>query len=267
MRLKKDAGWNQIEKDWKMLLEASQGGNFVALKNGVASGTATTITYSNRFSWLGMVLVDANIRRSGIGKKLLHKAIEYAQTQGTVRLDATPDGKKLYDTLGFKEEFRLTRFQILNYSFDLPLSKIKCQSIKTTDLVKIIKKDLPIFGADRSVIINHLAKNKPDLAWVCKEKDKITGYCFGRDGSNFTQIGPLIADNQATAEALLLCALKNSRNSNYIIDSLDSQTGWNSFIKEIGFKKQRPFIRMFLGKHAFPGQPKLQYLIAGPELG
>jgi hypothetical protein len=182
-------------------------------------------------------------------------------------LDATPDGKKLYDTLGFKEEFRLTRFQNINFTFTLPLPKINCLPIQASDIKKISAKDFSVFGADRTVILKHLLKNRSDLAWVCKSKNKITGYCFGRSGSNFTQIGPLIADNQKIAEALLMFSLKNSANNNYIIDSLDDQKDWNLFIKSLGFKKQRPFIRMFRGRHDHKGQSKSQYLIAGPELG
>ena len=267
MKLKEAAHWNQLSKDWEMLLAASQGGNYVALKNGIASGTATTVTYGNRFSWIGMVLVDASIRRSGIGKTLLLAAINYAKSKGTVRLDATPEGKKLYDTLGFIEEFRLTRYEAFSFMPKGELPRINCQKMKVSDLPKIFTKDAPIFGADRSIILRHLHKNKPDLAWVCKSKNKITGYCFGREGSNFTQIGPIIADSQEIAETLLLNALNANKNGNYIIDSLDDQISFNAFIKSLGFQKQRPFIRMYLGRHPFPGQPKFQYLIAGPELG
>ena len=267
MVLKEAACWNQKEQDWQMILDASQGGNFVALKNGIASGTATTITYSNRFSWIGMVLVDQKIRRSGIGKTLLAAAIDYAKSIGTVRLDATLDGKKLYDTLGFKTEYNLTRYQILNANFNLPQSKIICDKIKTKDLTAIIKKDTLVFGADRKIILSHLLNNHPELAWVCKSKTKILGYCFGRAGSNFTQIGPIIADNQDTAEALLINALRNTNHKNYIVDCLDNQKPWNTILKNLGFTKQRPFIRMYLGKHNHKGLPENQYAIAGPELG
>jgi creatinine amidohydrolase len=94
MFVKNQANWNQLEQDWQMILETNQNGHFIAMQNGLPVGTATTINYSNRFCWVGMVLVDSTKRRSGIGKTLLINAIEQAKKIGTVRLDATPDGKK-----------------------------------------------------------------------------------------------------------------------------------------------------------------------------
>ncbi len=267
MLVKNQANWNQLEQDWEMILQASQGGNYIALQNGLPVGTATTITYSNRFSWVGMVLVDSSKRRSGIGKTLLLGAIEHAKKLGTVRLDATPDGKKLYDTLGFKVEYTLTRLQSFAKNFDSLHIPFNCQPMKKSDLPAVLKMDQSIFGANRDTILESLFRNKPNLAWVCKSNKTIQGYCFGRAGSHFTQIGPLFAKNQETAEALLVSALQSEPNTNFIIDSVDAQKSWNQFLKKIGFTIQRPFIRMYLGKHTYIGQPQNQYLIAGPELG
>ena len=113
MRLKSLAGWNQLETDWEMLLDTGSGGNFVAAYDGTEAGTVTTVTYERRFSWIGMVLVDPAFRRRGIGTVLLTAAIDSGTIYGPVRLDATPEGKRLYDTLGFKDEYRLVRMQRL----------------------------------------------------------------------------------------------------------------------------------------------------------
>lgn len=267
MIVKNQAHWNQLEQDWEMILKAGQGGNFIALQNGLPVGTATTITYSNRFSWVGMVLVDSSKRRSGVGKALLLEAIEHAKQFGTVRLDATPQGKKLYDTLGFQDEYHLTRYQLFAENLILNTTDVTCVSMSASDLPSILKMDQTVFGANREIILKTLFSNKQNLAWVCKSNKTILGYCFGRAGSQFTQIGPLIAKNQSTAEALLTNALKSEPKSNFIIDSLDAQKSWNQYIKKLGFTSQRPFIRMYLGKLTHAGQPKNQYLIAGPELG
>ena len=58
LRLKEIAGWNQTAADWKRFLEASPEGCFVAEEDGRVCGTATTISFENRFAWVGMVLVD-----------------------------------------------------------------------------------------------------------------------------------------------------------------------------------------------------------------
>ena len=103
IRLKEIAGWNQTAADWERFLNASPEGCFVAEVGGKVCGTATTISYEKRFAWVGMVLVDPEYRSHGIGTKLLERAIEYLDTSKipTVKLDATPLGRPLYEKLGF----------------------------------------------------------------------------------------------------------------------------------------------------------------------
>jgi GNAT superfamily N-acetyltransferase len=102
MRLKEISGWNQTRGDWERFLTASPQGCFVADISEGVRGTATTISYEGRFAWIGMVLVDPEWRGKGIGTKLLRKAIEHLDGCGllSIKLDATPQGKPLYEKLG-----------------------------------------------------------------------------------------------------------------------------------------------------------------------
>src|SRR5215813_13986469 len=95
MRLKDVSGWNQTEHDWHRFLNASPSGCFVAEANGEVIGTAATISYEDKFAWIGMVLVDPGHRGKGIGTHLLERAVKYLDTAKTptVKLDATPLGK------------------------------------------------------------------------------------------------------------------------------------------------------------------------------
>ncbi len=109
--------------------------------------------------------------------------------------------------------------------------------------------------------------NAPEYAYAVKRDGELAGYCLGRSGSNFHQIGPIVAKDTATAQALLLTALGNCPGKNVILDALVRQKSWLSFLHETGFSEQRPFIRMCLGTLNYPGQPERQYAIAGPEVG
>ena len=268
MRLKNAAGWNQLQEDWKLFLKSSLDGSMVAEYQNKVIGTVTTVNYSGRFSWIGMVLVDPEIRRMGIGTTLLKEAIAKAKDKGTIRLDATPKGKLLYDTLGFKDEYGLSRYEIKDYTHDNSLpKKKKCLEISDNDLPHIFEYDHHIFGAPRGEILNSLYKMGKDYAWICGSKKNLQGYCFGRPGSNFEQIGPIVAENVDTAFSLLCHAMERCKGRPIIIDIPDDQKIFREAVKDIGFTIQRPFIRMYLGKHPNPGRPELQFAIAGPEIG
>ncbi len=267
MRLKRLAHWNQLEGDWRMLLAASGGGNFVALHNGTAVGTVTTVTYQDHFSWIGMVLVDPASRRCGVGKALLTAAVDYAGAFGPVRLDATPAGEKLYDALGFREESRLARYECRNFAAVLPAAALRTKPITARSINAVARYDAQIFGAERKSVLKSLQSMAPELGFVAMDGKAIIGFCLGRAGENFTQIGPVVADSPTVAAALLYQALAQCRGQDVIIDSLDRQAAFNGVLAELGFQVQRPFIRMCKGKLKHPGVPQMQFAIAGPEVG
>src|SRR6478672_1599886 len=110
LSLCRSAGWNQIENDWKLFLALSPDGACVAVdEHGKVVGTVTTISYDNRFSWIGMVLVDPEKKRQGIGTHLLREALHVLEHIDTVKLDATPAGREVYLKLGFVDEYMLSR--------------------------------------------------------------------------------------------------------------------------------------------------------------
>ena len=112
LRLNTLSGWNQTSADWERFLASSPQGCFVMEDGTKVVGTAATICYENRFAWIGMVLVDPEYRKQGIGTQLLNKSIEHLDHSNisTIKLDATPLGKPLYAKLGFVNEFEIERW-------------------------------------------------------------------------------------------------------------------------------------------------------------
>jgi ribosomal protein S18 acetylase RimI-like enzyme len=268
MRLKEIAKWNQLEQDWQLFLESSQTGSLVAEYEGKIVGTVTSVNYGKRFSWLGMLLVDPSIRRMGLGTKLLTEAMRLSADYGTIRLDATPAGKLVYDTLGYKDEFYLSRYEIEKCDIiSLPEPEQRCYKMTQNDIEQVIDFDQEIFGAPRPKILKALFSMEPSYAWVLRSGDHLTGYCLGRPGSNFEQIGPIVAYDFDAASCLLLHALKECDGEAVILDIPDDQKDFRSLVDKIGFSIQRPFIRMYHGEHPYPGFPEYQYTIAGPEIG
>src|SRR5690349_11477495 len=74
--------WNQTPADWRRFLTASPGGCFAACIGIDVVGTVTTIVYNPRLAWIGMMLVDEHHRRQGIGRQLLHRALDHLDSRG-----------------------------------------------------------------------------------------------------------------------------------------------------------------------------------------
>ena len=71
MKLSNAEGWNQTEKDWKLLIENPQNVCMLAECNNKIIGTTTAMNYANQIAWIGMVLVAKECRGQGVSKLLL----------------------------------------------------------------------------------------------------------------------------------------------------------------------------------------------------
>src|SRR5215212_6568375 len=163
MRLKESAGWNQTEADWLRLLRLEPCGCFAATAGGRLVGTATTTAYGRELAWVGMVLVDPEFRRRGIASLLMAAALSYLDGRGieTVKLDATPDGRHVYERLGFESELMIERWQ--RHGTDAAdnarperAGGVAASIFKAVRLEEILELDRAAFGADRARLVELL---------------------------------------------------------------------------------------------------------------
>ncbi|MCJ7550103.1 MAG: hypothetical protein MUQ30_10515, partial [Anaerolineae bacterium] len=134
-------------------------------------------------------------------------------------------------------------------------------------LAELIAFDGPIFGAERGAVLGSLVRNGPRYAFACRQDDALRGYCLGRSGAVYEQIGPVVADSAEIAQALLCRALGTCGDQPVIIDVFSTKKAWVVFLQSLGFAVQRPYTRMVLGRDCPTGMPERQYAIAGAEIG
>lgn len=265
MRLKEMAGWNQTPVDWERFVRASPAGCFVAESDGRVVGTATTIPYEKRLAWIGMVLVDPEFRGRGTGTRLLEKTIEYLDScrVPTLKLDATPQGKPLYEKLGFVSEYEIER-----WALNRPSKKeTAAKPAPRPDLISILKLDREVFGADRGELLCSLDRESPDFTLGIELQGKFVGYALGRRGSRADHLGPWMAQDEDTASQILEEFLRRSTRDAVFVDCLTSNPYAQTLVRRRGFEFSRPLTRMVRGPNACPGRPDRLCAILGPEFG
>ena len=269
MRLKQQAGWNQTTDDWRLFLSLRPQGCFVAVLNGQVTGTVTSIDYSGSFSWVGMVLVDRAYRRLGIGKALLNRAIQSLEKCESIRLDATPEGEKLYTHLGFIPEYELTRLCRPPAFFYTPehLRDPRLISLSPELLAPVIDYDAGRFGRERAQVLSAWVQRNPHAAFVYMHGSTIRGYVMARTGSDADHIGPLVAENFKIAQKLTAASLASLYQRPVILDRFEHNEDWNHFLAENGFIVRRHFLRMRKGINRSPEKPGTHWAASGPELG
>lgn len=261
-------GWNQTEKDWKLLLENPLNTCLVAEHNNKVIGTATALNHSGKVAWIGMVLVDQHYRGHGVGKLLLSNIIGALKDIGSVKLDATPAGLPLYKKLGFIEEYLI--YRMINpslqgfYRHPSGNEPLSTNPVRFSDIKKL---DERIFGTARPYLLEYLFNNYPAIAFSLYKNKKLDGYMFGRDGVRFNYIGPVTAFSDDSARILITKALELFDNKPVALDIPGDKEDIIRWLESLGFVKHRHFIRMYLKSNSYNGLIEYQYLISGPEFG
>jgi predicted N-acetyltransferase YhbS len=271
LTLNRNAGWNQTAADWEYFLQASPDGCFVAELDGQVCGTVATISFENRFAWIGMVLVDPKHRSKGIGTRLLEAAIRHLDDRKipTIKLDATPQGKPLYEKLGFVSAYEIERWT-LRRTTPGPLAGAVQEStaaISLAMLEPIFQIDREVFGADRSRLLKSLHGDAPEFTIVNCRGGAPVGYAFGRRGLFADHLGPWMAKDLLSAQHLLEVFLARSTRETLVVDCLKSRDLVSRLLTSRGFTYTRPLTRMYRGPNTYPGQPEVLCAILGPEFG
>lgn len=263
--LSSTAGWNQRPEDWRMLLSLAPHGSFTAVADGRIVGTAIGINYGT-FGWVAMMLVDPAYRGRGLGGQLLEAAMQAVPSHYPIRLDATPLGRPLYERYGFVEEATLTRL-VANSPDRFPTPMGAVDRASQNDLAGIVAEDGAIFGADRRAVFEWSLGDAP-YARTIRGGHALAGYCFGRRGRLFDQVGPVIARDEDRARALVSSAIADVPGRPVVVDAYDANEEFCEWLRSIGFRGERPLFRMSRPASTRASRsPLREFAIFGPDFG
>jgi GNAT superfamily N-acetyltransferase len=273
-----EARWNQIAADWRLFLEL---GRVYAAHTAAGRIIATTATlpYGGRFAWISMVLVASAYRRRGLATLLMRRAIDDLSAARLVPvLDATPDGRAVYRGLGFADCWGLHRLrrerqgeeaqggrQDLRERACAPAG-VAIRPISDADWPALCAFDAAAFGAQRGAVLAGLRGRLPAAELIAQSGEHILGFCLGRDGRVAAHIGPLVAESDAIARAMLAHAL-DWIEAPIFIDLADAKSEVRMFLEASGFAAVRPFTRMLHGRSERFDEPARTFAVLGPEFG
>jgi len=263
-------GWNQTAEDWGRVQRLSPDGCFGAYAAETLVGTVTTVTYGGSLAWLGMMVVNAAYRGRGVGRRLMEAALTHCTACGveTVKLDATPAGKPLYESLGFAVETTVERWEGIARPSGAPEQGIRSPGPPRLD--ELVALDRQAFGADRRSLVEELIAQRACEAAAIRfsTSDRVpTGYALARRGRRAAYVGPLMAADRATARTLLDDLFVRLEGRALFLDWMAGPHGAPDFLLARGWKMQRSLARMARGRPSGAGLSPRTFAIAGPELG
>jgi GNAT superfamily N-acetyltransferase len=254
LALSTEASWNQVEDDWRLLLEIAPHGCFGIEVEGELVSTATLVCYGSDLAWVGMVLTKSSHRGQSFATRLLTELLSIADDRGikSVKLDATEQGKPLYERLGFRTEQPVERWEAENPIVRGP--RPPDTSFTTTSL----EPNRQAFGADRRLLLERLSRRSSVFAKGCS-------FAMARPGRVRQYLGPCVAEKIGAARSLISAAL-NSASPGWYWDLLPANADAVTLAREFGFTPARHLLRMVRGE-AGRQDDRHNYALAGFELG
>lgn len=265
LRLKDQAGWNQTPADWRRFLDLGPEGCFVAELHNIAVATTTTCLFGT-VGWIAMVLVEESARNLGIGRRLVEHAVSDLLTRGarTVRLDATPQGQKVYDKLGFTADYELVRMQ--GTSRCIPATDAAITPMTAGHIAAVARFDAEVTATERQCLLERLLPDGGPGCGAIFRNGMLAAYAMSRPGSRAATIGPAAATSSSDAEAVLNWVLGRLHGQSVFIDVPSENGQAVRWAASRGLGVQRHFLRMHLGM-PIQDKPDKIWASSGPEKG
>jgi GNAT superfamily N-acetyltransferase len=298
-RLRALANWNQTPADWARVLSWEPGGCFVAEQSGAIVGTVSSTVFGVDLAWIGMMLVDPAARRQGIARRLLSHALEWLEGARHVRcvgLDATPLGKTLYDSMGFRDAYTLQRWEGTaaggastaahassahgegahgesshgvgaHAESSQRVGPFKVRPLDVAEVGRMAGVDRCALGVDRLRVVRDIVAAHARGCFLADREGDVLGYACSRPGARRWYVGPVVARDPDVAAALLTAVLAPLAGQPVVMDILDSNARATAFALAAGWQPVRPFIRMARGGPLPSADLQTCIAIVGPEVG
>lgn len=196
-------GWMHRAEDWEALLELGKG-LFVVDEIGRAVASAMWFPMGDGLASIGMVITAPRLQEYGTGRWLMEQIL--SQTKGRdLLLSATPEAYRLYCALGLQPGPKISRHN--GFVTDTPPASpapppgitIRAMTDKDHDAIRML--DAQAYTAPRKAVLDHVLAVSDGT--VLLRQDRVAGYALRRRFGRGQVIGPVVADSEAEAIALI----------------------------------------------------------------
>ncbi|QCW84654.1 GNAT family N-acetyltransferase [Methylotuvimicrobium buryatense] len=193
-------GWNPGLYDHECFFAADPDGFLIGLLDDEPIACISAVKYGETFGFLGFYIVKPAYREQGYGIQIWQAGIDRLQGR-TIGLDGVVSQQANYQKFGFKLAYQNIRYKGLSgasQSIDPAIV-----DVMTCDWEALMDFDQSVFTVDRSAFLFSWLNQPNSHALAYREYSKIVGYGMARKCRIGFKIGPLFAQTEPQAEALL----------------------------------------------------------------
>jgi len=208
-----EEGWNPGLHDADCFYAADPEGFFLGLLRGEPIAAGFAVIYDDFLAFLGGCIVRPEFRGQGYGMRLMQVMQTYVGRRN-VGVDAVPGMAEKYMRLGFREAFRNIRYEAKAAGQDRPgivdLRRIPFREVAAYDTVH--------FGAARIGFLRRWINQPEAFGLGAIRQGRLAGFGVVRACRRGYRIGPLFADDPATADDLYLALCHQVAGKPVVLD-------------------------------------------------
>lgn len=237
-------GWNPSPGDAAVFRLADPEGFLGCFVEGNMVAGISAVAYGNAFGFIGLYIVRPDRRGQGYGMRVWQAGMSRLRAR-TIGLDGVPAQQANYERAGFRKVYETTRWS--GAFTDASEKEDQAVAMQESDLAEILSIDSACFPAGRAAFLRTWVSS-PRQCFVVRKDGPLTGFSVIRSCLSGFKIGPIFAEDEATAWALLQRSSTCAKGASVHLDVPDSQSGFRALLQAHGFQPGFQTARMYRGR-------------------
>lgn len=246
-------GWNPGLDDLAVFHATDPGGYFMGYLGGEPVSSISVVRYGRDFGFLGFYIVHPDHRGGGAGIATWKHGMATLEGR-TVGLDGVVAQQDNYRKSGFVLAGRNIRHSGVPALGDTPLPEGSRQpeirAVTEEDILEVIAYDRDFFAAPRAIFTRPWVLPEPGVrrtARLAVKDGSLTGYGVIRACRTGAKIGPLFAEDEATATALFLALCATVPGEEVALDTPEDNKAAVALAERFGLAPVFETARMYRG--------------------
>lgn len=237
-------GWNPGRSDAACFAIPDPAGFFVGEIGGEPVATASCVNYDDRFAFLGFYIVRSGLRGAGHGLRIWNAAIAHAGAR-VIGLDGVVAQQDNYRKSGFRLAYANIRYSgIVTASAKPPADLV---ALDTIPFALVEADDSTVFPAPRSAFLRAWITTSGHVGRALIRDGRLVAWGVIRPCRSGHKIGPLVADDRASAEAVVQALLASTGGGDVFLDVPAVNREAIALAETLGLKPVFETARMYTG--------------------
>ncbi len=237
-------GWNPGLADDTCFAAADPEGFFVGELEGAPAATVSCVNYGASFAFLGFYIVREDLRGRGYGLRIWNAAIAHAGRR-VIGLDGVVAQQQNYRRSGFELAYANVRYGGTVAAPDAPQAGVV--ALSEVPLATVEAYDATVFPAPRTAFLRAWIGSPGHVGCALLRNGGLAGWGVIRPCRKGRKIGPLVADDRATAEMVLSALLASAGGGEIFLDVPSVNRDAVALAQDLGLTPVFETARMYTG--------------------